>query len=988
MSNHSNSVVLPSKEAVNPRPLLCWRGAQSALCDSDHFYLKVAGIDPGRVDLKVSDDGELLVPMRKGDSRALTNLMLIRPDGTREQLIADDATNCCHSVIHGSVKDGRIFCIDFATAWTVWKATGRSVIVCWEPKRLLPVAQSLAARADDCVAVDYLYPECAVSDIAGHCQNQPSDVRIATETGLPVYLAQPGKSFSTMGIAQTQIIFSKPPVSSLPVFGVHELTSVDFTGPGLKAWLDELSKTTVPVTAASLAWCITKKLFFRLPVEMTLHELWYALESAFEEPTIHPVTIENIFEELTSRLRFRRDSTLALVSLPYAATKNHNREIHSAKLPTLVDHDWRGVIIILAPPGWGKTQEIGYPFARWAAEKDEPFLAICHRVSLTTELSRRLNLPCYIDSQPIPDQSEGLAICLPSITLPGHQPLIDKTGHVFIDEISQVLQFIEAHKFCKTGSGDNKAVYEKLKALVANASCVVAADAGVDTRTLRFLESCRPNEQFRIIDVPEPKDAGKTATYYYGNDAEAHIACSALAELENQGRVWIAAEAKTSVKRLERFFHEAGYRSLAIHADNKGHPQQKRFIANADVNSLQYNIVIASPIIGSGISIEHSDAAAHFTLGLYIGGCHKTTPSEAVQQLNRVRYLKRFVIGLRPNMERGMTNHESAAHIRGAEDASSLDVSTTATGFDLFVAGIRAQKANASHDFSAGLVWQLEASGWSLTRSEQEPEDDVKNNLDNADSELSAEYMALLIGAPTLDDNEAAILERSQTQTESQNAILEAHKIRTTFGMDGEPLSNEAIQIWDRGRGIDKLDRLNAFRGIIPGSDDMNVPLFNRHNSIARAKAFSWLFTDIDLFKTGITTQTAQIVLDRILERRHMLAYLGIVPNRYFEWKVNSDGEVKPMKNPPSCGVKAVKRILTDMGLRTTAAKPRRVNLDALQTSNKKTAEPSVGTPAQKSARGNPAQNFYPISPESYAKMCAWADRRFYAQIGLNNVAG
>lgn len=924
-----------------------WQTAQTPLSKRDHFYLQVTDIDPAPLDIRFDEEEkQLLVPMFTNGVHGLVDLMLIGQDGQLTQLAQNGAA---YSRITGN-GEGRIFCVDYASGYTLWRATGRTVIICWKPEWLRTITEMLPSHPDNCIALDSTtHTQTDFAD-TWRIKSSSSSITNAIITRLPFYLPTPAKSFYSLGAQGTEKILSLPPVSDVPVFLPDELDDVELSGVQ-KDWLNELSNTGDAKTAASLALSIGKRLLPGVPVKLSLSELRELVGASVDQPVIHPKTMDNIWTELKRQLDLRRKTALMPVTMPKTVSTSHQLEIYPSGLPTIVDYERHGVIVACAPTGSGKTQMVGRTLADWAAANGLSFLAICHRISLTTELAKRLALNNYIDQEPThPDR--GLAICLPSITNPKFESLVRRNQVLFIDEISQVLRFLTSDECCRTSSATNKQVFERLKSLVANAHSVVVADASIDARTITFLETCRPGERFRIINVPKPEDAGIQGVYYLGAKAEEHIAQQGLAELDSGGKVWIAAEAKKSVKVLEQIFVERGYRTLAIHSGNKGGKRQSRLLANADAESLHYDVIIASPVISSGISIQHESAPDNqrFTLGLYVGGGYTHTPVDAFQQLRRVRYLTEFVLGLRQLGKSDIGTFDCSAQIQAARSATKLERrNQEITSFDHFVADIQAEEARMKKDFAAGLLWQLDATGWRLAASSDRSQGSATNGQAPAKAAARAKdrYTQAMISAPVLNDSEAIELKRLRNRTEAQNVMLEAHTLRTNLGLADVPITRELVEFWDHGRGIEKLDLFDALRGIVPKYTRRRGSAINEEYPVARAKALRWLFADIN-FLQPYRDETAYIVAGRIHEQLDLLRFLGIASTS---------------KRPTGQPTRLMNKVLKNIGLKVKETQKRRVDCgDEISTGQ-------IG-------KGNRIKRFYAVTPDSYKKLQLLADQR------------
>ena len=919
--------VLHSVSVVEKR----WQHAESLFTTQDHFYLQAMDIDPAHLDIRYDAEAkQLLIPMFSRGKRQIIDLMLIGEDGLYSRLVQN---NVCYSKITGH-GEGHVFCQDFASGYMLWLATGRTVIVCWEHEQLKPVIDMLPSHPNDIIALD-------------SATDHTAWVISARATELPFYMPLGDLSFNKLGVDGTRKVLAHPPVSKVPVFPTKELEYLELSGNQMQ-WFRELSTTQCPRRAASLTFSIARRLLPGVPVSRTMPELKSLLKDAVKKPVIHPLTLDNIWKHLDGQIALRREKALGSVTLPRSTLSSHRVEVYEAGIPTILSHEWHGVIVAQAPMAAGKTQLIGRPLSDWAAANQPPFMALCHRVSLTTELANRLALNNYSEKESI-DSDRGLAICLPSITKPDFGAYVEQNKVLFIDEISQVLRFLASKDYCRTSHAPSNEVFERLKRLVAKAECVVVADANIDARTIKFLETCRPGERFRIISVPAPEDAGIQATYYFGKDSLGHIAQQGIAELDSGGKIWIAAESIKSVKALEKIFVERGYRTLAIYSANKGGTPQSRFLANADAESVHYDVVIASPVIGSGISIQHDyfPEKLRFTLGLYVGGGYAQTPADAFQQMRRVRYLNRFVIGF---SQLGKKNPElnSEAQVQAVQVASALEESDLqVTPFDHYVADIQAEDTRAKSDFAAGLLWQLDAAGWHLVASSHRPNELSTKAQAQAAAYVKNRYIEAVVSAPALNDIEAIELQRLRNRTEAQNLMLEAHALRTSLGLGDAPITRELVDFWDHGRGIKKLDLFDALRGIVPKKTKRNTSAINEEYPIATAKVLRWLFTDIN-FLQPYRDETASIVADRILDQSNLLRFLGIISTSN-----KHNGQPTRLMN----------RLLKNIGFTVKETQKRRVecgNKISTNTSNK----------------GNPTKRFYAVTLDSYEKLERLADRR------------
>ena len=114
-----------------------WTAAAPAV---QHPYLLAKGV--GAHGLRV-EGGLLLVPLRTTDA-ALASLQTIYPDGTKRFLPGGRMRGCYHAI--GALGAVLVLAEGYATAASIFEATGLPVAVCFNSGNLLPVAAALRAK--------------------------------------------------------------------------------------------------------------------------------------------------------------------------------------------------------------------------------------------------------------------------------------------------------------------------------------------------------------------------------------------------------------------------------------------------------------------------------------------------------------------------------------------------------------------------------------------------------------------------------------------------------------------------------------------------------------------------------------------------------------------------------------------------------------------------------------------------------------------------
>ncbi|BBJ96858.1 hypothetical protein Xcc1_25880 [Xanthomonas campestris pv. campestris] len=476
---------------------------------------------------------------------------------------------------------------------------------------------------------------------------------------------------------------------------------------------------------------------------------------------------------------------------------------------------------------------------------------------------------------------DALAACLPSIVKADHAQVYREARWVFIDEISQVVRSLAA----RVTVADRKQMSDVLAALrelVSRADCVIVADAGIDDRTIEFIESCRPGERFRVIDADIAPSQAQEAEFGFGPEALHHAYGDMLAELADGRRLWVACGEKSRAVECARLLETSGRRVLLVNSDNSGNREQAEFLAAPDRMSRLYDAVVASPVISSGVSIEHREFGAWFHRVFVLASGSTVTPADAMQMARRVRYLTSLSVVVTASNRSEIDSAD--AILSGLSEAASLEGrARTPTSLDGLVADIEASDARQRADFAGGLWWLLEAAGWAV-RSMQ-----AGNSAVDAESmkllraDIDREQRNSLLAARDLTDFEARRLRERPALAEADQAALLRHRIVRDLGLQ-EALCEADLDAWDAGRGPRAWDRFTAaIAGTAEAATDGGVADLHRLRfGRARVLAYRELF---DGFKLApgfrITSEVAAVLLGRMYGRRQLLAVLGLVPAKW-----------------------------------------------------------------------------------------------------------
>nr|WP_054666643.1 plasmid replication protein, CyRepA1 family [Stenotrophomonas acidaminiphila] len=895
-------------------------------------------------DAIVARAGDLLVPVRTNDGQ-LVNLQRIDASG-RKLFVRGARKRGCFHLIPG--KGDPWGAEGYSTAASVHQASGRPVVVAFDAGNLAAVSTHITAVAAD-------------NDESGTGQ------RAAEATGLPWAMPpQMGEDFNDLhareGLAAVRAALEHMRQPAPPEASVFD-TAFDLPPvPELPTKRDELisalHKTTAPtVESAAIAWAVAKRLSVGVPVRESVESISAVIRDAMPRHTLADGTLHALEGGIRWIVGKRRRNAVAAVSPSPQVLAPHLVERTNA-LPSLSARDYRGVIVLRAPMGSSKTQRIGVPFARWASRQDGRFIALAHRQSLIEELAARLGCDHY--QRVSGDEAvhvNSLATCLPSIVKTEHAQIIRECRWLFVDEISQVIRSLAA----RVTVADRKTmadVLEALRNLVAGAECVIVADAGIDDRTIRFIESCRPGVRIRYLDAAVLEGTTRTAEFGYGPDALQHAYGDMLAELANGRRLWVACGEKSRAVECARLLESSGRRVLLLTSDNAGTREQAQFLAEPDRLSRLYDAVVASPVISSGVSIEHIGRPWFDRVFLIASGA-TITPADAMQQARRVRYVPALSVVVTPSNRQEIESAD--AILIGLEQASALEgAHIQASELDSLVAHIEAGDAQQRADFSAGLWWLLERAGYQVRQMAVADGTVTAEDLKMLRAEISQERRDAILAARDLSEFEARRLRNRPVISEDDSAALLRHRIVRDLGLV-EPLADGDLDDWDEGRGPRAWDRWTAaFKRIAEDSDSREVAdLHRRRFGRARVAAYAYLF---DGFPVGpgfrVTGDVSAVLLGRMYQRRQLLAVLGIVPAKWA-----GDQFALPTGN---AATRAMGDLFERMGLklkrREGTATPKSVNT-------------SLGSKATFGG-GSDRNRWYEVMANSWSRAAALAERR------------
>ena len=300
-------------------------------------------------------------------------------------------------------------------------------------------------------------------------------------------------------------------------------------------------------------------------------------------------------------------------------------EVNSRYLPKLDIPPETKLIGIKSPKGTGKTQSLSKIVAQAIARRQK-VLVIGHRVQLVKELCQRFGLSYVTElDEQSPMETLGYGLCIDSLHS-SSQAKFDpgewSNSLVIIDEVEQVLWHCLNSGTCKERRVE---ILKSLKTLMQNVLAqqgqVYVADADLSDIALDYLISLSGInlEPYIVKNVWQGDRQLCWQVYNYGGKTPKKLVRNLEVYIQQGGKplVCLSAQKLTSTwstQTLETYLQQKFPQKRILRIDSESladpnHPAY-RCITKLEQVLCQYDVVLASPSIETGISIE---LKGHFT---------------------------------------------------------------------------------------------------------------------------------------------------------------------------------------------------------------------------------------------------------------------------------------------------------------------------------------------------------------------------------------
>jgi ElaB/YqjD/DUF883 family membrane-anchored ribosome-binding protein len=248
---------------------------------------------------------------------------------------------------------------------------------------------------------------------------------------------------------------------------------------------------------------------------------------------------------------------------------------------------------VRSPKGTGKTELINHIVNNELGEEEKALIFV-HRVSLSLNTQGRIGGTQYQESPEAINNSQVLHLCVNSL-IHLDPKAWSNIGVVVIDELEQVLKHISGDT-CKRVRNQIRA---KLKYVLTKAKRVLILDADLTDRgvqTIQTVAGITDEETETVLNMFQVGDK-----QYFELSDTATVIGLAQQHLDRGDRVVILCNTR---RGAEAAFKDLGSGGLLITKETSGNPEQKAFLTSPNTCIEKYNLVVGSPSISTGISID------------------------------------------------------------------------------------------------------------------------------------------------------------------------------------------------------------------------------------------------------------------------------------------------------------------------------------------------------------------------------------------------
>jgi hypothetical protein len=268
----------------------------------------------------------------------------------------------------------------------------------------------------------------------------------------------------------------------------------------------------------------------------------------------------------------------------------------------------RGLFFIRSPKGTGKTHALG-TIVEKARESGESVILLTHRRALARNLANRLNIANYqeLEDGKLP---KLLVICVNSIT----SHIAETAANydiVIVDESEQVLRNLLAD----TLSPNLSDIFNKILLLMQNARQVICLDADLSSdltieviALMRGAGGKQEGDDYVGVINNYPIGSNKVVRSLPSQ----YQLLSEISQAADAGKkFFVASSTARAAIVIGEVLKKQGTKVLVVAAPTAEHPEVIDFQKDPNDSVTQYDVIVASPSLQTGFSIDVEDHFDH-----------------------------------------------------------------------------------------------------------------------------------------------------------------------------------------------------------------------------------------------------------------------------------------------------------------------------------------------------------------------------------------
>ena len=604
---------------------------------------------------------------------------------------------------------------------------------------------------------------------------------------------------------------------------------------------------------------------------------------------LHPETLQQLRRILGGYCRrqqevIQKESGLNCETIK--AMGDHYHQVDTIN-PKTVPLEKGQITLIKAPYAAGKTKLMS-ALSRSALQTGERVLTITHLVSLAHELGRRLALDSYLDI-PVEFMSTvpRLVTCINSLCAPNVSQYLEhgRPDILMLDEFCQHISVLGTSPNIKDPS-----ILSRYQDLIEKTSTVVICDADLSSYHVRLLKKWYPERDIHFYEMPFPKEQELLCQFASGRSAAKSVTDHQLLPAIAQGKkVAVATDNRTHANLLERMLRKQfpDISLLLVHGKNRSEVQQQAFLKDCDKEAEQYQVIIFTSAIQSGLSIQTAfDQTFGFSHNILL-------QSDFVQMLRRFRTVKAFtVVGDMTPARKG--NEDWLSRVFALEHVKrySRNTDDVSVGeYDAFCEEEKSRQIKLRSLGGNGLFYLMQQRGFSMDYYQHRPaSEQFEQQWKDVEMTVEQEEIIALQQSPVLSWNQFDQLSHKVEPSTQELYSCERFRICEELGILPHKLDETDIQFW-RQIGLQRLRRFMQFplsdgSHYLPQHDKEATPACHRRFESVGVEVYrnllEPLFPDWD-YSQSWGEQEAEKVVDRVEAYQQnapfMLNQLKLIPD-------------------------------------------------------------------------------------------------------------